>query len=136
MHLPQARSRLDAEALDERRPGVSVCIERLGLTALPIEGEHELGPWTFSVRVPGDQRLQLPEHLGLPPQCELGLDPLFHGVEAKIGQAVGLDAGECLVGELSERRASPELQCFAQALLREPRVSGRHRRRGLRPPGA
>ena len=42
MHLPQCRTRVGAEFLDEPRPHLAVGLERIGLATAPVLGQHEL----------------------------------------------------------------------------------------------
>ena len=56
---PQLRSRLDAEVLAERAPCLAICVERLCLASAAVEREHELAAEPLSIRVLGDQALEL-----------------------------------------------------------------------------
>src|ERR671928_222043 len=65
------------------------------------------------------QRLELGDHLLVPPEREVGLDPVLQGREAQLLEPPDLVLREWLVGEVRERRPAPE-----RKRLREPRRRG------------
>src|SRR5207244_2582520 len=114
--------RLDAQLLDERAAGLLVGGERLGLTAGTVERDHQLGPQLFTERMIGNQRLELADQTGVPPKCDLGLDPLLERVEMELLETQNLPEREALLRELGKRRASPE-----RKRLPQPRQRGSRR---------
>jgi hypothetical protein len=55
VHSPQLRARLDADLFDERGACGPIGLERLGLPARPVEGEHSLRLQPFPQRLVGKQ---------------------------------------------------------------------------------
>ena len=60
MQLTQFAPRLDPELTDQHPPRVAIGIERLCLTAGPVQRKHPLPPQTLAQRMLGHQPLQLP----------------------------------------------------------------------------
>ncbi len=77
LELAQALPGLDAELLDELAPGVLVDLQRVGLAVRAIQGKHQLRSEVLSVGVVVDQRLELPDHLRMAADRQLGLDQLL-----------------------------------------------------------
>ena len=67
-------------------------------------------------RVPGDERLQLADELGVAAEREVGLDPLFERRELQLVQARDLRLCERLVGEVGQGGTPPEGERPAQLL--------------------
>ena len=63
-----------------------------------------------------DEPLQLPDHLGVAAQRELGLDRLLDRSHPQILEPGYLGLGERLVREVGERRPAPERQRALEAL--------------------
>src|SRR5207302_9667135 len=59
LERPQARIRFHTELLHERRARRAILAERIGLTSLPIEREHQLLAQPLAQRLRGDERLKL-----------------------------------------------------------------------------
>ena len=81
---PRARAAPGPARVRARRRGAArrlVGGQRLGLPARPVEREHELRPRPFAVWLLGDERLELRDQRGVPAEREVGVDPLFQGVE-------------------------------------------------------
>ena len=72
------------EALDERLPRLAVDLERLGLAARAVEREHLLAAQPLAQRVLGDERLELGDERRVPPERELGVDPLLERREPQL----------------------------------------------------
>ena len=121
---------LEAELLAEVVGGPPVGAQRLALPARPVEGEHELTPEPLAQRVLGDQRLELPHHVGRAPEGEVGVEPQLDGAEPELLEPRRLDRGERLVGEVRQGRAPPDARA-PPATAPPPR---RGRRRGGGPP--
>ena len=73
----QLRAGLDAELLDEARAGVLVDVERFRLPAGAVQREHELAAERLTERVRSHQGLELSDHVAVPPELEVRLDPLL-----------------------------------------------------------
>src|SRR5207247_781371 len=104
----QRRTGLDPELLDENAPRVVVRVQRLALTAGAVEREHQQAARALAKRVLGDQGLELADRLVVPPERDVGVDPLLERSEAKILQPADLRLGERLVSEIGQRRPPPE----------------------------
>ena len=115
---PERGAGLDAEPVDEGRACRLVRLERLGLPARPVQGEHQLGTEVLAERVQADERLELADQLRVASVREIELDPLLDARQAKLLQTGDLGLGEALVGEVRQRFPPPLLE----RLLRFPAV--------------
>ena len=113
MQLAELAAGLDPELIDERAPRALIGVERLGLAAAPVEGEHQLAAQPLAQRVLGDERLELAGQLGVPAGGEILLDALLDAGEPEILEPRDLGLGEPRVGEIGERRATPERERLA-----------------------
>ena len=71
-----------------------------------------------------DERLELRDDVGRPPELDVGREPLVTGDQPELVEAPGLTLRPFLEGELGERRAAPEferVQEDAATLLRSAR---------------
>ena len=71
----------------------------------------------------GDEALELADEVGVASEREVGLDPFFERAQAQLLQACDLWLGERLVGELVQRRPSPQAERLAQDRGRLLRLS-------------
>ena len=122
--LAQLFARLDAQLVDERAPGVLVGLQRLGLAVGPVQGEHELAAEALPVRVLGDERLELPDDLGVGAEREARLDVQLGRRDPEVGETRGLALGERLVGEVGEWRPAPEGARLLEGRRRASRLAG------------
>jgi hypothetical protein len=116
LELLQRLARLEAELVGELLPGLAIRLERLRLTPAPVEGEHELEPEPLPHRMAGHECLELRHQLGVAPEREVGLDTKLDRAESHLLQPRDLGLSELLVGQVPERRPSPEGECLAQLL--------------------
>jgi len=56
------------------------------------------------------ERLEFADDFRVPPEHELGLDPLFERREPKLVEPAGLDAGEPALYDVAQRCSPPESQ--------------------------
>ena len=120
-------ARLEAE-LVERRPVGVVGAERVGMATRGVERAHEELAGPLAQRVLADERLELRDDVGRPPELDVGGDPLVTGDQPELVEAPGLTLRPFLEGELGERRAAPEferVQEDAATLLRSAAPSRR-----------
>ena len=115
MQLAQPRAGLQPELLVEMAPEGCVALERIHLTARPIEREHREPLHPLTERMLVGQREDLPQGLGVLAQPELRLEPRLAGDEPKLLEPLGLAAREVLVRHLREGRSAPQ----AESLLGE-----------------
>ena len=129
----QRRRRVDPEALDTSCPRViAVDLERVGLAARAVEREHLLAAQPLAQRVLRDEPLELAHERGVPPEHEVGVDPLLERREAKLFEPLDGRTGERLVREVGERRPAPELERLAEQRGGGRGVVARARALGLR----
>ncbi len=122
LEVAQLWTRLDAELLDERVARIPVCRQRVGLPALPVEGEHQLRAETLPHRVGRDERLEL-RHEPIPTECEVGVDPQLDRARPQPLEPCDLGLRERLVREVGKRRATPERQRLRGAGRRPVRIA-------------
>jgi hypothetical protein len=71
------------------------------------------------------QGLQLPDELALPPEREVGLDPVLDRRQPQVLDARDLWLGEGLVRELPERRPPPQVERLSDARSGSPAAMAR-----------
>jgi hypothetical protein len=121
LKLLQLRARLDAQLVHEPPTRGAIGLERLGLASAAVEGDEPQALEALTQRVLAGQRLELDDHLRVPPQGEVGLDAVLERGEAHFLEPPDLVLREGLVGEVGQRRSAPEREC----LLEPRRRSGR-----------
>ena len=131
LELLERRPGLEAELVGEMRAGLPVGLERLGLAAAPVEGDHVEPPRPFAQRVRAGEVARLGRDLGVPAARELGLEPALERQDAQLLQARRDRRHRRLVDEIRERRAAPERERLTkgsgrvlEALLRERQAPG------------
>ena len=118
----QLGRRLEPE-LVERRAGVAVRGERVGLPARPVEGDDPLALEPLAVRMGEDERLELADDRGVTPGRQVEVDPRLEDRQPALVEARRRGLREGLVREVRERRPTPERECLAEVVrpgLREP----------------
>ncbi len=114
MEGAQPRPGLDAELVDERRPGRRVRRERLRLAAGAVQREHLPAAEPLAQRVLGDEGLELAGQPGGAAALEVGVDPGLQGGDALLVEPGDGGAGERRVGDVGQRRAAPQREGVAQ----------------------
>ena len=66
-------------------------------------------------RVPGDERLELDDEVGVAAEREIRLDPIFEGGQPELLEPGDLAPRKVFVGEVGEGRASPERERLAES---------------------
>ena len=105
-HAAQARPRHQAQLLGQHPVSVLVGGQGLGLSAGPVQGEHELFPEPLMQRVSSDQTLDLTDKRGVAAQGEVGIDPPFHGSHLHGLKPSHLGLGEGIIVALAQYRAT------------------------------
>ena len=113
LQLLQLRARLGPELLDECPASRGVRVQRVGLPTRPVQREHEVPAQPLAERVLGDQRLELCDELAVPPEREIGVDPILDGREPALVEVSGVRVHR-LAGEVGECRAAPEREGIVQ----------------------
>src|SRR6476659_1504301 len=116
LELVQSRAWLDAKLIDEQPPGLAIDLERLCLATRAVERAHEDGPQALAEWVLTDERLDFSDELGVTAEREVRLEAPLERLEAELFEPGNLGKRERLVGEVGQRRSSPEAQSFAQSL--------------------
>ncbi len=124
MQLLELATRLDPELLDQDPPPFLVGVERLGLPARPIEGEHVLTAEPFPDWMLLDQTLELADKLGVMRSIQVGLDPLFERHEPNLFEMRDMGLSERLEDEVGQRRAAPEAESLSQSSRAFGRIPG------------
>jgi hypothetical protein len=81
LKLLQRRARVDAQLLGQGLAGPSVGLQRLGLPAGAVQGQHEQPVQPLVQRMPGDEGLQLADELGVAPEGQIGLQAGLQGAQ-------------------------------------------------------
>jgi hypothetical protein len=126
LELAQARPGLDAELFHERAPCIPVGVERVLLSAGPVEREDQLLTEALAERVRRDEPAELAEKPVVAPERQLCLVPQLDCSQPPVFE-LGRLPRHRLPGEVSERRAAPERQRRAQALRGVGRVGALER---------
>jgi hypothetical protein len=114
VQLAQLDARLNADLIDEPPPRHHKGIERLGLTARPVQRKHPLGTQALAQRVLLDQPLQLAQRLLLAPRRELGVHRQLGRAQPQLVKPADLDPGERLVRDVGQRRTAPQRERLAR----------------------
>ena len=121
LELVERAPRFDAELGEQRPSRGAVCLERLGLPSGAVQRDHQLAAQAFPERMSRHQRLELRHQVGVSPEREVGLDPLFDRRGVKFFQAADLVPRKLFEREIREGGAAPERECLTQ-LFRRLRV--------------
>ena len=140
MQVPELGRRLDADLLDQCRPGVPVRLERLGLAAAPVQREHALRVQPLAQRVLGHQGVELTDELVVVARREVRVDRELGGGEPQLLEPADLVIRERLLRQIRERIAAEQRERLARRARRSPRRGSRGTpprpaaRSGTRPP--
>ena len=118
LQLMKRGARFDPESVDEGPARFLVGVKGLSLPARAVQGRHQLSPETLAERVLGDEGFELSDQLVVAPEREVGVDPQLDCCKPDLAEPSDGRLGEALVGEVRERRASPERQRVAEPLRR------------------
>ena len=114
LELAQRGARLEAQLLHQHAPTLPKGFERVGLSAGAVEREHQLAAQPFTERLLDEESLDLSDELGVAAEREVGADAVLEGGEPQLLEAPALCGGEFVVGEVDERRASPQRERLAE----------------------
>ncbi len=76
----------------------------------------------LSQRVLTDERLELPDDVGVSFELEVGVDPLLERDEPKLLEPADLALCERFVGEIGQRRTSPDVERLPQQRRARSRI--------------
>src|SRR5262249_40886971 len=77
---------LDPQLVREPGPAAADRAKSIALPAAPVKRQHQQAPQSLPDRMLGNQDLQLPAHLRLPPERKVGLDPARYRQQPKLLQ--------------------------------------------------
>ena len=120
LEVAKGPSGIEAEVFAKPSAAVLIGPERFRLAAGSVEREHELGSEPLAERMLGHERLELADELGVAAQLEVGVDPCLQRREPCFLEPADLGLRKRRVGEVRQRRSSPERQRLAE-LRRRPR---------------
>ena len=83
--LERAR-RLEPELVVERTAKTLVRGERFGFSTGAVEREHEVAMKAFAQRVAADERLELPDHVGMTTQSQVAGDAVLEAAQPQLVQ--------------------------------------------------
>ena len=81
LELSQVFTRLQPEFVSQPLPRPPIRVESVGLPIAAVEREHEVSPEPFAQGLLLDESLQLRDDVAMPPEVEVGLDPLLEADE-------------------------------------------------------
>jgi hypothetical protein len=114
LELSQRGPGLETELVHEPGARGPVGVERLGLTAAAIEGEHQQFLRTLAQRIGRRQALQLGDGLPVTAAGEVGLDAPLEGHEAKLVEAQASGAEDIALRDVGQGFTAPERQCSTE----------------------
>ena len=124
LELLQARARIEAELFDQRRTSLAERPQRIGLAAGAVQRQHQQLPQPLPQRVALAQRLQLPRHIAMAAQRQIGLDPGLDRGQRQLVQPRPLTERELGVGELDQRLVATQRERGVQRPRRRRRIAG------------
>ena len=117
----QVLPRLQPQLRGQQFTGPPVGRQRVGLAFGPVQRQHQQPPQPLPHRVLRDQALQLPGHLRVQAQLDVGLDAAFCRRQAELLQPRGLPRQRLHLTHISQRPPPPQ----PQGLPEMPRRGGR-----------
>ncbi len=118
----ELRARLDADLLDQRAARSAEGLERLGLAAAAVQGQHQLAVQMLPKRLLGHGGLELGDQVRVSAERKLRIDPRLECRPAPLLQARDLGLHKRLIGKVGERRPAPELERLPELLCRAIRI--------------
>ena len=114
MQSPQLRSGLDAAGLDEDGASVAIGLERIGLAARAVQGQHPLRVQRLAQRLLEDQSLELADALAVAAGGQVMVDRELDRRQPQLLEPADLGGGERLAGDVVERRTAPQGERLAR----------------------
>jgi hypothetical protein len=119
VYLAQPGTRFGAEFLDQHDAGLLVRRQRLGLAAVPVQGQHELAVKALAQAMSRGQLSQFGDHLRVAAQVQIGVDASFQRLQPDFGQARDLPQRQRLRSHISQRLAPPQRQRRTRLVRRD-----------------
>ena len=123
LELLKLATGLEPELVDQPTPGDAIALKRVGLAPRSVQRDHQLTDQALARRVLAHQRLELPDQPCVLAERELArrFDPQAPPVAP--AQAGRSRPARTLVGEISQRLATPQRKRLAQAPAGARRVT-------------
>ena len=114
MQVTQLGARLGAELTDQHGPDRPVRGERVGLPAIAVHGEHQLGVQPLPKRMFASEPAQLRDDLRVPAQVQVSVDPRLGRLQPEFGQPGDFPQREHGRVHSVQRLAAPQRQRAGQ----------------------
>ena len=114
LELAQVWRRIDAKLICQERADLAEAVQRVGLPARAIEGDHQLSPSTLTERLLAHEGLKIRDGLGVMAGREFRVDQILLGRIAKLLQPPHIGIGESLPRNVFQGRSSPESKRFSK----------------------
>ncbi len=108
LELLQGAARLEAELVAQQRTSLAIRLERVGLTALTVEREHQLSTQALLEGVRRDEALELGHVSGAVADRELGVDAVHRRRQPKLLEPADVGLREVELGDVREGLAAPQ----------------------------
>ena len=113
---------LDPQLVDELPAAVAHHLERLGLAAAAVEGDHQVPAQALAQRVLGHERAQLADEIGVAPGGQLGGDSLLDRLHPQLLEPADLRLRERLEAMVGERGPAPQRERCLEVVARGRRL--------------
>jgi hypothetical protein len=123
LESPKLGRWLEAEFLTESPPEAFEATERVGLSARPILGEHELAHRTFVERSLIDKTLELTDQLAREASLQVSVYSILEAAGTELLKPSDLCSCELVVGEFLERVTLPQSKGGSEVICCSLRVS-------------
>ena len=108
LQLLQLSRGFDPELLHQQLACIAIRLQRVGLAARAVEGQHELPAKALAEGMLGDEALELGDEVGRPAQLEIGVDPALERGEPELLEPLTLGRHERGAFEARERGTPAE----------------------------
>ena len=123
LHLSQLQRRLETQLLVQAPPALLVGLERIGLPAAAVEGQHQQSDQPLARRMLGRQLLELTDDEGVLTLLQARLDAVLERGGAELLQPSDLPLGERLEPDVREGWTAPERERVVERAARGRRIA-------------
>ncbi len=118
VQFAQLRARFRTQLIDQHPASALIGGERLALTAIAVQREHQQGVQPLTQRMLYGKLFQLDDDLVMPAQVQVRIDPRLDGLQPHLCQPGLLPQRQELRRDVGQRLASPQRQPGAQQARR------------------
>jgi hypothetical protein len=122
--LAQGWAGIEPGLLGQDVPGLPEGLQRRGLAAVAVEGDHELPPEPFPQRVVRDQALELAREPGDVAAAQVGGDARLQSLQSQLGVEGASRVERAVVGQVGTELTPPRRQCVPVAGRGGGKVAG------------